>query len=196
MDTEELLKGIECGARARFMTVMQRDSLDELTKLVREARPKTILELGTAVGYSGIAMLSAYCGARLYTVEYLEERAEEAKHNFEKAGFKDRVTQFVDSADTVLTHLSGEFDFMFVDAAKAHYGEYFAWLDKHLARHGTMVFDNVLFRGYVKGGKTYRHRMNTIVTKLREFIKQVENDSSYNCRLLDVGDGLLIAEKK
>jgi len=195
-NTSELLKEIENEARRRFMTVMLKDSFDVLIDTVKTKQPKRILELGTAVGYSGIAMLNASPNARLYTVEYLEERAKEAHENFIKAGVDKRVEQFIASADEVLDNLSGEFDFMFIDAAKSHYEHYFDMLDKHLEHGGVMVFDNVLFRGYVEGKAEYKHRMNTIVTNMRKFIERLKNNENYVTTVLDVGDGLLIAEKK
>lgn len=195
-NTNELLKEIESKARERFMTVMLKDAFDVLIDIVSKRQPKKILELGTAVGYSGIAMLTASPDAKLYTVEYLEERAEEAKQNFIKAGVYERVVQFTASADEVLDNLSGDFDLMFIDAAKSHYEHYFTMLDKHLTRGGIMVFDNVLFRGYVEGKAEYEHRMKTIVMNMRKFIERLKKDDNYVTDVMNVGDGLLIAEKK
>ncbi len=195
-NTNELLKEIESKARERFMTVMLKDAFDVLIDIVSKRQPKKILELGTAVGYSGIAMLNASPDAKLYTVEYLEERAEEAKQNFIKAGVYERVVQFTASADEVLDNLSGDFDLMFIDAAKSHYEHYFTMLDKHLTRGGIMVFDNVLFRGYVEGKAEYEHRMKTIVVNMRKFIERLKKDDNYVTDVMNVGDGLLIAEKK
>lgn len=195
-NTNELLKEIESKARERFMTVMLEDAFDVLIDIVSKRQPKKILELGTAVGYSGIAMLTASPDAKLYTVEYLEERAEEAKQNFIKAGVYERVVQFTASADEVLDNLSGDFDLMFIDAAKSHYEHYFTMLDKHLTRGGIMVFDNVLFRGYVEGKAEYEHRMKTIVVNMRKFIERLKKDDNYVTDVMNVGDGLLIAEKK
>lgn len=195
-NTNELLKEIESKARERFMTVMLEDAFDVLIDIVSKRQPKKILELGTAVGYSGIAMLNASPDAKLYTVEYLEERAEEAKQNFIKAGVYERVVQFTASADEVLDNLSGDFDLMFIDAAKSHYEHYFTMLDKHLTRGGIMVFDNVLFRGYVEGKAEYEHRMKTIVVNMRKFIERLKKDDNYVTDVMNVGDGLLIAEKK
>lgn len=178
------------------MTVMLKDAFDVLIDIVSKRQPKKILELGTAVGYSGIAMLNASPDAKLYTVEYLEERAEEAKQNFIKAGVYERVVQFTASADEVLDNLSGDFDLMFIDAAKSHYEHYFTMLDKHLTRGGIMVFDNVLFRGYVEGKAEYEHRMKTIVVNMRKFIERLKKDDNYVTDVMNVGDGLLIAEKK
>ncbi len=195
-NTNELLKEIESKARERFMTVMLKDAFDVLIDIVSKRQPKKILELGTAVGYSGIAMLNASPDAKLYTVEYLEERAEEAKQNFIKADVYERVVQFTASADEVLDNLSGDFDLMFIDAAKSHYEHYFTMLDKHLTRGGIMVFDNVLFRGYVEGKAEYEHRMKTIVMNMRKFIERLKKDDNYVTDVMNVGDGLLIAEKK
>ena len=113
-----------------------------------------------------------------------------------KAGVYERVVQFTASADEVLDNLSGDFDLMFIDAAKSHYEHYFTMLDKHLTRGGIMVFDNVLFRGYVEGKAEYEHRMKTIVVNMRKFIERLKKDDNYVTDVMNVGDGLLIAEKK
>ena len=111
-------------ALSRGIPVADGKTLQFLLITLRMKRPARILEIGTAVGLSGVAMLQACPNARLTTIELEEERYWEAKSNFEKFGVADRVTAHLGDAGEILAMMDGEFDFVFLDGPKAQYEKY------------------------------------------------------------------------
>lgn len=171
------------------------DTLFLLCEKVNELKPKKILEIGTATGVSGTAMLLSSPESRLTTIEKNEENFDEAKITFEKFGVEKRVKQILADAGEVLNFTDEKFDFVFLDGAKARYYDYLYDLDRILVKGGTLFADNVLFRGYVDGGVKYRHRDNTIVRNMRAFLKEINNPYKFETVVLDIGDGVSISKK-
>ena len=196
LKSKGLLAELEESARERFMTVMLPDTARFIEQLVLLHKPKKILEIGTAIGYSGILMLEVFSGSHLYTIEYLEERAAEAKKNFEQANLADRVTQFIGDAKDIIGNISGEYDFIFIDGPKSWYDNFFDTLSNHLAAGGVIICDNVLFRGYISGQNEYEHRMQTIVANMRNFLDKLTKDERFVTNIYDVGDGLAVSVLK
>lgn len=171
------------------------DTLSLLCDCVFEKKPAKILEIGTATGISGTAMLLTSEQSKLVTVEKDEESFCEAKKTFENFGVFSRVRQILGDAGDVINYIDDKFDFIFLDGAKARYLDYYDDLTRLLLSGGTLFADNVLFRGYVRGGVKYRHRENTIVRNMRDFLDKIENDKRYSSQIFSVGDGVLVAEK-
>lgn len=171
------------------------ETLNELLLHCSIKNPKNILEIGTATGISGIAMLSYCPDAELTTIEKDEESFNEAKKNFEKFGVSKRVKQLLGDAGDVLNFLNGSFDFVFLDGAKARYIDYYYDIKRLLSVKGVLFADNVLFRGYIDGDVEYDRRDGTIVRNMREFLHTVISDKDYICSIYEIGDGILIAQK-
>ncbi len=171
------------------------DALSLLCDCVFEKKPAKILEIGTATGISGTAMLLTSEKSKLVTIEKDEDSFNEAKTTFENFGVFSRTRQILGDAGDVINYIDDKFDFIFLDGAKARYLDYYDDLTRLLLSGGTLFADNVLFRGYVRGGVKYRHRENTIVRNMRDFLDKIENDKRYSSQIFSVGDGVLIAEK-
>ena len=171
------------------------DTLSLLCDCVFEKKPAKILEIGTATGISGTAMLLTSEKSKLVTIEKDEDSFNEAKTTFENFGVFSRARQILGDAGDVINYLDDKFDFIFLDGAKARYLDYYEDLTRLLLSGGTLFADNVLFRGYVRGGVKYRHRENTIVRNMRDFLDKIENDNRYSSQIFPIGDGVLIAEK-
>lgn len=171
------------------------ETLNELLLHCSIKEPKNILEIGTATGISGIAMLSYCPDAELTTIEKDEGSFAEAKKNFEKFGVSKRVKQLLGDAGDILNFLNGSFDFVFLDGAKARYIDYYYDIKRLLNDKGVLFADNVLFRGYIDGDVEYDRRDGTIVRNMREFLHTVINDKDYICSIYEIGDGILIAQK-
>ncbi len=191
--TDDSLRALGEFARSRHIPAMLPECAMLLRQTVMLSRPKKILEIGTGNGFSGICMLLSAPGARLYTIEHNESRAEEAKENFRAAGVLDRVTVFTGDVYEILPYVSGSFDFVFFDGPKAHYKEFFAQIREYIAPGGVLYCDNVLFRGYVRGEKEYVHRMNTIVKNMREFLRILCEDKEFTTGVYDIGDGVSVS---
>ncbi len=171
------------------------DTLSLLCDCVFEKKPTKILEIGTATGISGTAMLLTSEKSKLVTIEKDEDSFNEAKLTFEKFGVSARKRQILGDAGDVINYIDDQFDFIFLDGAKARYLDYYDDLTRLLTSGGVLFADNVLFRGYVRGGVKFRHRENTIVRNMRDFLKKIERDERYSQAVYEIGDGVLIAEK-
>ncbi len=184
-------------ARERNIPVMLKDTAVMLATMVKSVKPKRILEIGTAIGYSGSLMLfSAPQDAILITLEKEEESRREAMANFESFGKADRVKCYLGDCTEIIPQMSGKFDFILLDGPKSKYLEMYPYLKEMLNVGGMLFADNVLFRDLVSGEKKHTHRKNTIVRNMREFLDLVSNDGDMVSTLLDIGDGILLSIKK
>lgn len=182
--------------RAAGIPTVLWETLNELILCIHMSKPEKVLEIGTAVGISGIAMLLAYEGLNLTTIEKDEENFNEAQRNFSDFGLSERVKQILGDAGDVINYLDGPYDFIFLDGAKARYYDYLPDLRRILKNQGVLFADNVLFRGYIDGSVSYGHRDNTIVRNMRAFLNELIEDDNYVCSLYEKGDGILVAYKK
>lgn len=190
---EEIVK-IRKEAKSNGIPVILDESLNMLLLSVKMCKPKKILEIGTAVGMSGICTLNAAGDARLVTVEQDEYSYSKAKANFKKFGVESRVRAILGDAGDVVRCYEPYFDFIFLDGAKARYYDYLPDLKRLLRAGGVLFADNVLFRGFVEMEKVPHSEM-TIVRNMRAFIDDLVADKRYTVSLLDIGDGVLIAHK-
>ncbi len=172
------------------------ESLSELLLMVAIKNPENILELGTATGCSGTAMLLTQKTAKLTTIEKFDKSMQEAIKNFNKFGVMDRVTAIVgDSYETALT-LTGEYDFIFLDCNKASYTRLLPVLKNLLKKGGVLFTDNVLFRGYVSGEVKTPKIYNSLARKIRDFDEILASDTDLITCFFDVGDGIAVSFKK
>lgn len=173
-----------------------------LRVLIKANGVKKILEVGTAVGYSGGIMLEAAGqGAELVTIERSDEMADRAKENFARLGMENNVTLLKGEALELLAEelsagdRDGSFDLVFLDAAKGHYGAFLAHCLKLLKPGGLLVCDNVLFRGMVAGNHLLIRRKITIVKRMRKYLTQISAMPTLETVVLPIGDGIAFSTK-
>ena len=153
--------------------IIRRETAALLKTLICALRPKRILEIGTAVGYSTLLMCQVMPeNCRITTIEKYEKRIPLARENFRLAGAEDKITLLEGDADELLDSLSGsQFDFIFMDAAK---GQYLGWLPKILKlmpAGGMLMSDNVLQDGDVVQSRfAIERRDRTIHSRMREYL--------------------------
>ena len=159
--------------------------------LARSIRAKRILELGTAIGYSGTWLARALAnGGELITVEHSVKTAEIAQRNFEKTGVASKVKILVGDASKILADLDGPFDFIFNDIDKAGYP---AVLDPCIVRlriGGLLVTDNVLW-----SGKVARKDRSAETAAIRTYNERLSKDSRMIAAIVPIRDGVSIALK-
>lgn len=182
-------------ARTNFIPVMADDTREMLFKTVQERKPQRILEIGTAIGYSGIVMLSASPRAKLNTVELSETFAAMAKANFAQWGMSERVNVFVGDARQIVPQLTGSYDFIFLDGPKGQYETFFPYLTDILTVGGTLVCDNVLYKGLVEHVPDKRHKHITVARNMRAFLDDITANPRYKTELLRIGDGVTVSTK-
>lgn len=192
MDLQELEKF----ARERYIPVMLDDTKELLFATVKERQPSRILEIGTAIGYSGIVMLSASERATLNTIELDEHTAELARANFKEFGLDKRVNIFVGDAREIIPQLTGSYDFIFLDGPKGQYETFFPYLTDLLEIGGTLVCDNVLYKGLVEHvPDDKRHKHITVARNMRAFLDDITTNKRYSTILHRVGDGVTVSIK-
>lgn len=180
-------------ALARGIPVADDETLQFLLLTLAATKPARILEIGTAVGLSTIAMLYECKNARITTVELEEERYLEAKQNFADFGVLDRVTAHLGDAGEILAMMDGEFDFVFLDGPKAQYEKYLFDL-KRLMKKGAILFaDDVLLYGWVSGEEPTPQKRHSIVDKIRSYLDTVTADKDFITSVLNVGDGVALS---
>lgn len=189
----------EIKSRDDYMPFIRDESAKILFDICQKEKPKNILEIGTAVGYSALLMLEGAKDAFITTIEKDNERVQQAMTNFEKNGVKERVDLIVGDAGEVLPQLEDEgkeFDLIFLDGPKGQYLRYLPHLKNLLCKGGLLVADNVLLHGWVKGEEFVKHKHRSMVVNLRKFLKCLEEDHDFDSKLLEIEDGMTISRKK
>ena len=167
LDIDERIESRRAAALERGIPVADDETLNFLLLTLTAFQPTRILEIGTAVGLSSVAMLQACPAARLTTVELEEERYLEAKKNFEEFGVSARVNAHLGDA-----------------------GEILAMMD------GLLFADDVLLYGWVSGAEPTPQKRHSIVDKLRSYLDTVTKDKDFITSVLDIGDGVALSVYK
>lgn len=176
--------------------IIMDDTLNEISKILIQEKPKQILEIGTAVGYSAICFskfLHEY--GKIDTIEIDEVRAKKAIDNIRKMNLEKKINVIIGNAIEIMPTLTTKYDIIFIDAAKGKYPIFFKASIRLLNTNGIIIADNVLYKGYVLG-EYNKHKQRTAVTNLREYIKLVTEDKNLETKILDIGDGIAITRKK
>lgn len=195
-ETDETERKITEYADKNIIAVLLPETAAFLRQAVMLSKPLRILEIGTAIGYSGIIMLKAAPkSAFLYTIELSEERIETAKGFFCDAGLIDRVVFYNGDSTEIVPNLKGEFDFIFLDGPKAQYCEYLPFLSRLLGCGGVLFCDNVLYEGMVAGEREIKNHKGGLVKKLDLFLHKLISDRTLTTSVLPVGDGVSLSIK-
>lgn len=194
-EKDENVKKILDYADKNTIPVLLPETAAFLKQMISLKQPKKILEIGTAIGYSGHIILSA-CDGHLYTIEADEKSLGKANEFFASSGYESRVTTYLGDANEIVPLFSGEFDFIFLDGPKTRYVQYLPYLKRMLAAGGVLFCDNVLFNGMVSGEAEVVKKKATIVNALDAFLKAVASDEDFITSILPVGDGVSLSIKK
>lgn len=192
MFNEEELKIVKEKAIENHIPIIMDDTLEKIEEILKEEKPKRILEIGTAVGYSA-TMFAKYTDedCTIDTIEIDEERAKEAKENIEKIGVSDRINIMVGNAVDILPRISQEYDIVFIDAAKGKYPVFLENAIRLIKNGGLILADNILYKGYVMSDYN-KHKQRTAVRHLREYIQEITENEKLESEILEIGDGLAI----
>ena len=187
---------MEAYAEKHHVPIINERGREVFLSVLDEVRPHRILEIGTAIGYSAmLALLHGAEDAQVTTLELSEERARTAASFIQRSPYAERITMQVGDAAGLLCSLQGTFDFVFIDAAKGQYVDYFHKVLPLLTDRAVIVADNVLFRGYVQREEKPPRRYKTIVKRLREYIALVTNTPGFQTEIHENGDGLAVTRR-
>lgn len=195
MNSVELEK-IKKKALEDKVPIIMDDTLEVIAKILDEIKPKKILEIGTAVGYSAICF-SEYLqeNGKIDTIERDTERVKEARKNIKKAEVEEKINIYEGDAVEILPTLNDEYDVVFIDAAKGKYPFFLNQALRMIKPGGVIFADNILYKGYVMSDYN-KHKQRTAVRNLREYIAEITNNEKLETEILEVGDGLAISKTK
>ena len=193
-DVGEEISALRKSAFEREIPTSDDETLCVLLTLLKAIKPQSILELGTATGISGIAMLKACPAAKLVTVEKNEEFFREAVQNFKNTGVLGRVRAISGDAGEEISKLeNNSFDLIFLDCAKVQYIKYLPRLKELLKDGGTLIADDILLFGYITGEAEVPKKRKMLVEHIKEYISAVQADRDFTTSIINAGNGLAVS---
>lgn len=193
MNINDLLNEMECYAKSANVPIMLLDAINYICDLIQKQEIKSVLEIGTAIGYSAIKMCES--GAYVTSIERDEERYNLAVSNVKKANMQERINLiFGDAFDT---NIEDKFDMILIDAAKGKNIEFIEKFKINLKSDGLIIIDNVLFHGLVGKSDTIKSRnLRSLVRKIERFLDYLDSQNEFTVSKINLGDGLIILKEK
>jgi len=196
-DKEGLLRELEVYAEENNVPIVHKEVSDLLKVLLKIDKPKRILEVGCAIGYSSILFATTVGDdVQITTVERKELMIEKAKENIKRAGFENNITILEGDAEELLSNIEGEFDMIFLDAAKGQYKLFYDMVIDKLKVGGLLISDNILYKGMVAHDDFVVKRKKTIVKRMRNYLDYICNCDYLSTSLIPIGDGVALSYKE
>lgn len=194
----EFLDNLEKFSLETNVPIVRKEMQSLIKFLLAMKKPHSILEVGTAIGFSAILMAeNSDSDTHITTIEKYEKRIPLARENFAKAGVDGRITFLEGDATDILASLNGEYDLIFMDAAKGQYINFMPDVLRLLAPGGILLSDNVMQDGDILESRFVVERRNrTIYTRMRDYLYELTHNDSLETVILPVGDGVTISVKK
>ncbi|RGC50740.1 O-methyltransferase [Absiella sp. AM29-15] len=190
-----LLEEMEQYALEKDVPIMQQEGITFMCSFIKEHQLKSILEIGSAIGYSAIRMAMLDKNIHITTIERDEERYQKAKEYIARSEYKDQITLLY--GDALEANIQGSYDMIFIDAAKAQYIRFFERYEPLLIQGGYIITDNLKFHGFVEHPETATSRnLRQLVGKISRFINYLKSRDDFDTTFLEQGDGIGISKKK
>jgi len=197
-ENSEQLEAIEKEALESYIPIIKKETQSFLKVLLNIQKPMRILEVGTAVGFSALLM-GEYgpLDCKITTIEKYQKRIPVAKENFKRMGKTDQITLIEGDAGEELAKLTGQFDLIFMDAAKGQYLSYLPEVLRLLSPEGILVSDNVLQDGEILESRfAIKRRNRTIHGRMREYLYQLKHHEELVTTIIPLGDGVALSSRK
>ena len=191
-----LIKELKNHALEEKIPIMQDEGIDYLTTFIIKHQIETVLEIGTAVGYSSIMMCLSNPKVKVVTIERDEERYMEALKNIKEFNLEDRITPIY--KDALDVKLKEKFDLIFLDGAKGQNINFMEHFENNLAEDGYFITDNINFHGYVDKSEEEIKSKNLrgLVRKIKQYKEYLTENEYYDTEFLNIGDGIAITQRK
>ena len=174
--------------------IMSIDSINTIKKIINDNNIKSILEIGTAIGYSTLCFAECSSVNRITSIERDKERYDIAVSNVKKSGI-DYIELIND--DALNTVINDKYDLLIIDAAKSQNERFFNKYKENLNDNGIIIVDNLDFHGFVGNSSNIKSRnLRQMVRKIERFIDFLDNNTEYDVEYIEVGDRLGICKKK
>ncbi len=193
----EILDTIEREALDSYVPIIRKSMQSFLKLFLTMQKPKRILEVGTAVGFSAILMAeyNPY-PCEIVTIENYAKRIPIARENFLRAGKEQQITLIEGDATEVLKTLEEPFDMIFMDAAKGQYINFFGDVMRLLKKDGVLISDNVLQDGdIIESHFVVTRRNRTIHKRMREYLYELTHRDDLVTSVMPIGDGITVSVK-
>ena len=192
---KDIIKQMEKYAEEENIPIMEKRGIDFLCKFIEKNNIKSILELGTAIGYSSIKMASVSEDIKITSVERNQDRYMMALKNIKACDLDKRITLIC--GDALDIDITEKYDLIFIDAAKAQNVNFFNKYKNNLNKYGVIVTDNISFHGFVESKEEIENKnLRGLVMKIRDYIEFLKNHDEYETKFYKVGDGIAITYKK
>lgn len=180
---------------AHNVPISKDDTLCFLLETIRKNNCKQILEIGTAIGYSAIAMAKHTNCEHIDTVEIDKERFEIAKENIKNNDMAEKITTHLLDAKIYLETCKKKYDFVYLDGPKGQYINYLPLIEKLLNPNGIIFADNLFFHGMVTGEIPISKGCRAMIKGLKKYINEVTTNPLYSTEILQIGDGIGVTRK-
>ena len=193
------LEELEVKAHADGIPIIRRAAQSLIKFVLADLKPASILEIGTATGFSAIFMATYGGNVHIDTIENYKKRITEAKQNIADAGLEEVINLIEGDAESVIEELAAKgksYDMIFIDAAKAQYLNYLPVCKNLLRTGGILISDNVLFDGDIVLSRfAVRRRDRTIHARMREYLRTIAEDDDLVTTILPIADGMTLSVK-
>ncbi len=192
---EALIESIKQQALSDKVPIMEDEGLAFICQFLKEHNVKSLLEIGTAVGYSAICFASSKSDLTITTLEIDEQRYNQAVRNIAMANLTDRIKAFNNDARDFET--AEMFDMILIDGPKTQNEKLLNKFEKNLKPEGYFIIDDVYLHGFVDHPEVIRtRRFRTLVRKLTQFRDNILNNDKYDARYYETGDGIITATRR
>lgn len=182
-------------AHKNNIPIMMSDGIEFLCDYIQQNKIKTILEIGSAIGYSAIKMALVDKDIKVTTIERDKDRYNLAIQNIQNFNLEDQITIIFDDAFNV--ELKEEYDLIFIDAAKSQYIKFFEKFKKNLKENGAIISDNLDFHGLVNSNQIIESRnVRGLVRKLRNYIEFLKDNKEFKTTFYSIGDGIGVSKRQ
>ena len=190
-----MIEEMERYAKENNVPIMLSDGIEYLTKFIQDNNIKSILEIGTAIGYSAIKMAMVNNNIKVTTIERDKERYDQAVINVKNMNLDNRITLIY--GDAMDIEVDGEYDLIFIDASKGHSIDFFLKYSKNLKDNGVIITDNLSFHGLVEDESlAVTKNQKGLVKRIKKFIEFLDNNEEFVTTYINVGDKISISRRR
>ena len=187
------IKDLEEYAKINHVPIMLKDGIEFLTDYIKKNNIKSILEIGTAIGYSSIKMALVNDNIKITTIERDSNMYNEALKNIKAFNLDNRIN--VIYSDALDVELNDKYDLIFIDAAKSQYIKFFNKFKDNLNTNGVIITDNLSFHGLVEDSSNCSRNTRQLVNKIKKYIEFLKDNKEYKTEFISIGDGISITKK-
>jgi len=189
-----MLEKIENYAKEYNVPIMQKEGIEFLINFIKENNIKSILEVGTAIGYSAIRMALVSNDISITTIERDKQRYDEAVKNIKEFNLENQIELIY--GDALEVEITGSYDLIFIDAAKAQSIKFFQKYEKLLKKEKFIITDNLDFHGLVNSDENMSRNLKQLIRKIKNYIQFLKENEEYETKFYNIGDGISVSKRR